>query len=262
MFFKMIRDNMRKHLTLGMSFRAIIDAKENNMVHGDKGIIIFIDTFLSLLESNKLYVTSKASFQLKEFVDELKKASSSHVLSKKEAKELNEIIERIKMTFLAESGTQDFFSITEKRIETSKLLDNVEALMAPNIFHSLPDIAQYDFKEAGKCIVFDRPTAAAFHILRGTESTLRQYYCSIVKRKRINSLMWGPILNHLKERKLNKPPAPLLDHLDNIRRNFRNPTQHPEKIYDIDEVQDLFNICVDVVNRMLTHMIVINKNKT
>ena len=42
----------------------------------------------------------------------------------------------------------------------------------------------------------------------------------------------------------------LLNNLDNIRQSFRNPTQHPEKIYDIQEVQDLWSLCVDVVNRM------------
>jgi hypothetical protein len=36
------------------------------------------------------------------------------------------------------------------------------------------------------------------------------------------------------------PPAALLDNLDGLRRNFRNPTQHPEKVYDIHEAQDLF----------------------
>jgi len=40
------------------------------------------------------------------------------------------------------------------------------------------------------------------------------------------------------------------DHLDHIRRSFRNPTQHPDKIYDIQEAQDLFGLCVDAVNRM------------
>lgn len=46
------------------------------------------------------------------------------------------------------------------------------------------------------------------------------------------------------------PQKELLDNLDNIRVSFRNPTQHPEKRYDIDEAQDLFNLCIEVVNRM------------
>ncbi|MCH8069815.1 MAG: hypothetical protein IID16_11195, partial [Candidatus Marinimicrobia bacterium] len=51
--------------------------------------------------------------------------------------------------------------------------------------------------------------------------------------------------------KTNKPPVELLDTLDRIRINFRNPTSHPDKIYDIEEAQDLFGLCVDAINRMV-----------
>ena len=40
--------------------------------------------------------------------------------------------------------------------------------------------------------------------------------------------------------------------LDHIRSNFRNPTDHPEKIYDIEEVQDLLNVRCDAISRMVT----------
>ena len=52
--------------------------------------------------------------------------------------------------------------------------------------------------------------------------------------------MWGPMVDSLRKRKT-RVSKPLLDNLDNIRYSFRNPTQHPEKTYDIEEVQDLFN---------------------
>ena len=50
----------------------------------------------------------------------------------------------------------------------------------------------------------------------------------------------------------NQLPNPItLNHLDNIRDSFRNPTLHPNKRYDIQEVQDLLGVSVDVVNRMI-----------
>ncbi len=61
---------------------------------------------------------------------------------------------------------------------------------------------------------------------------------------------WWHILDELGKSK-DANLQPLYDHLNNIRRNFRNPTQHPDKIYDIEEVQDLFNLCIDVVDRMV-----------
>src|SRR5687767_6428536 len=101
-----------------------------------------------------------------------------------------------------------------------------------------------------KCIAFERPTAAAFHILRGTEDVLRSYYRRMVRNGRIKSSMWGAIVQDLRKRGATKAHVTLNNHLDNIRSSFRNPTQHPEAIYDIHEVQDLWAVCIDVVNRM------------
>jgi len=155
----------------------------------------------------------------------------------------------LRNTLFAEAQGNVAFILTDKRIDVNKLLSAVPALMAPGVFDSLPDVARYDFMEAGKCIAFELPTAAAFHLLRGTEGMLRHFYCSLVRRGRVEPL-WGPMVESLRRRRT-PPPAPLLDNLDNIRRSFRNPTQHPDKIYDIQEVQDLFGLCVDAVNRMV-----------
>ena len=76
-------------------------------------------------------------------------------------------------------------------------------------------------------------------------------YSQMVKRNRITSTLWGQIVNDLRRKSLTKKYDALNNHLDNIRVSFRNPTQHPEKTYDIDEAQDLWSVCVDVVNRMV-----------
>jgi hypothetical protein len=143
------------------------------------------------------------------------------------------------------------FTPTPKRLDLTRLLSDVSSLFAPDVFNALPSGARYDFSEAGKCIAFERATAAAFHILRATEDVLRFYYNGMVRHRRITSLMWGPIVIDLRKRTLTKQYEPLNNHLDNIRVSFRNPTQHPEAIYDVHEVQDLWAVCVDVVNRMI-----------
>ena len=139
-----------------------------------------------------------------------------------------------------------------KRLDLDKLLESIDDLFSPRTFDALPEIARYDFSYAGKCIAYELSTAAAFHILRGTEAVLRKYYEAMVKQKRIKSRNWGPIVNDLRARKATAQHKVLNNHLDNIRASFRNPTQHPEKVYDIHEVQDLFSLCVDVVNRMVS----------
>jgi len=42
----------------------------------------------------------------------------------------------------------------------------------------------------------------------------------------------------------------MLDHLDHIRVSFRNPIQHREARYELEEAQDLLSLSIDALNRM------------
>ena len=89
--------------------------------------------------------------------------------------------------------------------------------------------------------------------MRGTEAVLRAFYLRLVHRKRVKQLLWGPLVQDLRVRRKFAGATEytvLFANLDNIRLSFRNPTQHPDKIYDTQEVQDLWGLSVDVVNRM------------
>jgi hypothetical protein len=109
------------------------------------------------------------------------------------------------MTLEAESAGLFAFVTTEKRISVDKLLDNVRSLVTPSTYDVLPEIARCDLNEAGKCIAYERPTAAAFHLLRGTESVLREYYLSIVKRGRVDLLLWDAMVRSLAGRRRGRP---------------------------------------------------------
>ncbi|WP_369045202.1 hypothetical protein [Sinomonas sp. P10A9] len=160
----------------------------------------------------------------------------------------------VREALLAEAeGTVNYVA-SDKRYTVRKLTEEFTSLMAHGVYDALPEIAQRDFREAGKCIAYELPTSAAFHLMRGTEAVLRHYYEQKVRRSRIGEpRMWGPITNHLKDK---KTPSGLIEALDNIRRNYRNPTQHPDKIYDLDEAQDLLSLSLDVTNRMMRDLLV------
>lgn len=237
------------YIFFGASLRYLFDARAGDPVHGKTFILENIDKVLARLKEYELPVTQRAASELYEFRDKLAKSVSKHTLTADESLKLGEIMQDVRKTLSAESKGKVAFIVTDKRIDVNKLLSDVPGLMAPGVFNSLPEIAKHDFMEAGKCIAFELPTAAAFHLLRGTESVLRELYCSIVRKRRVE-LLWYHMVGSLRKRRT-PLPAPLLDHLDHIRQNFRNPTQHPEKIYDIQEVQNLFHLCVDAVDRMV-----------
>lgn len=240
-----------KYIFFGTAMRFLQDAYVGMLVKGEGYILENIDSFLDCLDEFSLPVTKRASQELKEFRKKMKKLRSTHRLNNTETEKLKKIMYELRIVLDAETEGNFAFIVTDKRIDVKKLLSNPSALMAPNIFKSLPKVAQQDFFEAGKCIAFELPTAAAFHLLRGTESVLREFYCSLVKNRRVKPLLWGNILKHLSERR-KKPPQVLLNNLDNIKNSFRNPTNHPDMIYNIEEAQDLFGLCIEVVNRMIS----------
>jgi hypothetical protein len=242
-----------EYVHFGTVLRYLQDTERGTPFHGDEFIGYNIEHFFHYLAEFNLLVTLRASVQLENFYEKLKKKDKKHELTVREASQLRDIMDDIRLTLDAETLGRLAFIATDKRINVDKLFYSVETLMAPGVFVTLPEVAKHDFEECGKCIVFERPTAAAFHMLRGTESVLRMFYLALVKRKRLSTLMWGPVIDALKKRR-NSPPDELLNNLDNIRKSFRNPTQHPEKIYDIQEAQDLFSLCVDVINRMIRYL--------
>ena len=118
------------------------------------------------------------------------------------------------------------------------------------MFEKLEEIARTDISSACRCILFGEATAAAFHVLRATESVLTSYYYKHRKQKRLSNPMWANMVDQLRAKAKNKPPAALIAALDNIRTAYRNPTQHPKATYQIDSAQDLFGVCLDAIGKM------------
>ncbi len=237
------------YIKCGTGLRFLQDSAAGRTIHGEGRVVRNLEIVLGALVEFGLPVTLRAAGPLKELLAELKATDAEAKLTADQARRMSKACADLRTTLTAETSGTFAYIVTDKRLALEKLLGSPSSLFRPTVFAALTDIAKYDITEACRCIAFERATAAAFHTLRGTESVLREFYFSRVKRNRVDPPMWGPVLIHL--RKIKKPPAPeLLDNLDNIRRSFRNPTQHPDKIYDIHEAQDLFGLCVDVINRM------------
>ncbi len=239
-----------EYIQVGTDLRFLQDTIEGYRVFIEDGISDNIKRLLRDIESLELNVTLRASYKLVNFIEKFDKEDKERRITKEENVELKEILNEIRFTMTAEATGIFAFITTEKRYDTIKLLDKIEKLFSPGIYSNMPAMAQLDFAESGKCIAFERATAAAFHILRGTETIVRLYYRKFI-RKDPAGKTWGQMLTELKNKPSGKKPNIVtLNHLINIKDSFRNPTQHPDKIYDIHEVQDLLSLCIDVVNKM------------
>ena len=179
-----------KYIGLGTGFRYLQEAHVGHPIHGNSYILYNIEQVLDNLNSMNFNVTLRATFELKEIYKEFLEKDSNAKLSLNEADNLERIMNTLRPTFTAEAEGIFTYIVTDKRLNTDKLIEKVEELFSPDIFNKLSDIAQYDFKEAGKCIVFERSTAAAFHLMRGVESALKLYYKKYIKSTQSN-LTWG-----------------------------------------------------------------------
>jgi len=254
----MVKRSVRTYWWFGTCVRYLQDAKVDYRIGAkDDGKYVLSNLFnvFRYLSDLGLAVTREASSELREFARELSQSSPDARLTAAQATRLRDLTSDLRLTLNAELGLLEAFVVTPKRLDVQKLLNNVPTMLPSGCFERLPPIAQYDLDEAGKCTAFERPTAAAFHLMRATEAVLRAYYCSIVRRGRVD-LMWGPIVRHLRSRRDASRHGPLLNHLDHIRVSFRNPTQHPDMRYTMDEVQDLWGVCIDAVGRMAKQLAV------
>ena len=239
-----------EYYAFGYNYYLLQNECKGIKIHGRRdSLLTRIRDFRETLKELDLQVTLQACENLKKIYYRARKLPKDATVDDDLAKKITKIINDIDVTLDAELKLRASYIVTPKRIPIENLLNKPEDSFAKDVFQKLPPICRYDFHEAGKCIAFALPTAAVFHIMRGTEGALRWYYCSIVKRKRVKVLLWNAMVESLRKRR-KSPPRPLLDNLDSIRRNFRNPTQHPDARYDLDGAQDLYGVGIDAVNRM------------
>jgi hypothetical protein len=159
-------------------------------------------------------------------------------------------LQQIETVVFPEAIIKRVYVLPNRRFNSEYLLNSPQMLLKQGVFEKLDAIAQQDISSACRCILFGEATAAAFHILRATESVLKSFYFKHKRQNRLEKPMWGSMLTELKAKTKNKPPATLMTSLDLIRTAYRNPTQHPEATYEIDGAQDLFGVCLDVIGKM------------
>lgn len=172
-------------------------------------------------------------------------------LTSQQAELVRDSILKLETTVFAESKTRIIAVPVPRRIELTHLLQTPEKVLGKDVYSALTELAQSDIQAACRCIAFECATAAAFHVLRAVEECVRVLYKAYFPRGN-EKRPWGALTTELK----NKPRKPIPDlilmtHLDHIRQRFRNPTDHPEKIYEIEEAEDLTSIAVDIINRCM-----------
>ncbi len=196
-------------------------------------------------------ISLRGFITLDDFLAEFKKLPDKTV-SMNKLEEIEKIMYGLEQIAFAEATGKNAYLLGDDRYTLKALVSDPASMFAPGIYEQFSEIAQYDFTEAFQCLVFSRPTASAFHMLRATEDVIKQLYLSLIRTKRDKHPTWGSMTIAFKSRKrVPKEVKDLIPQLDNVRERFRNPTDHPLKIYTSHEASDLVSICTNLVNQIM-----------
>lgn len=151
----------------------------------------------------------------------------------------------------AEWDKEAVFAVYVKRAFDSTVLvwDGLR-LFPPNLGKLVPE-ATVDFQSAAKCIAFELPTAAAFHLCRGFEAVVRRLFeskCGPLPSKPADRTL-GALLGALERAGLDKKLFAALRDLKDL---HRNPSMHPEHTLEsVDEAVTLLNAMDAPISHML-----------
>jgi hypothetical protein len=223
------------------------------------------DIFLRILvepphEPLPLKLSIASALELLEKHSDLGQRYGSRILGSAESKPGEDVFFNAAMEG-AERAARDFEAVLEKELlathayfvspkgayDTSILLERAEAAITESFLHLLPEHAIQDFREAGRCLALEVPTASGYHATRSVEAVLRHWHHLLIKdsaageegKPNSAALRWARL-----EADLVKHGAPksTVGILTQIRELHRNPIMHPEIFLSIGEAMSLFDI--------------------
>ena len=153
----------------------------------------------------------------------------------------------------AECGQLDTYFVSQKgAYSTADLVEHAELILPESVRADVSARAVSDIQAAGRCLAFDNPTAAGFHLLRAVESVMADFYFHVVGKKIPTRMRnWGIYIKRLKKEETNSKVVGILDH---IRENYRNPITHPDVFLTSEDAEVLFGVGTSAITIMIRVM--------
>lgn len=150
----------------------------------------------------------------------------------------------------AECQQLDTYFVSQKvAYSMPDLVERAEMLLPESVRAKVPSHCINDMKAAGRCLAFDNPTAAGFHLARAVESVMAEFYVHVVGKQMPTRMRnWGIYIKQLRASGADAKVVGLLDH---IREDYRNPITHPEVTLDSEEIEVLMGVSVSAITRMI-----------
>lgn len=169
---------------------------------------------------------------------------------------LKEKYRSFESVLLATLRTSQMYYVSPKGgYNTLYLTENGHLIFPRSLKDKVPQ-AIPDINHATRCIAFELPTAAGFHLHRANEAVLRVYWDNVtggLERPKNGNM--GDYLRELS--RLGKGRESVRNHLKSIKDFHRNPLMHPEQSLDtIDEAITLLASIRSSIGYMLEEITV------
>lgn len=233
-------------ILIGLAIRLLRNVKPG---YPKSHITIHLTMLEKKLEDNNFAVSLAAINKSKEVAEKIF-STTGEIIENPLARDFTDAIASLENTIFAEAKTKTIFVIEPRRYSSEYLLREPEKFFRDNEFDKLSELAKFNFRSACNCLLFAQSTAVAFHLFRATEEVLRQYHNLHKKPGRQKQLTWEIMTEELKKKRTKRPSDNLLYALDNIRESYKNPCLQADAIYDLNDAQNLFGLCVDVISQM------------
>jgi hypothetical protein len=145
-----------------------------------------------------------------------------------------------------------FFYVSPKGIySTMRLLEHATDLFPKEVLDRIPEVVD-DWREAGRCLALDLPTAAAFHIFRVVEAVSKKYAITF-KGGPLDSTERA-LGGHLRVLRNAMANGKVIEFLDHFREFHRNPSSHETGLLTQGEVFLTFSVAQGVIQAMVADM--------
>jgi hypothetical protein len=203
----------------------------------------------------------ESGFKLVNAIDAVvNKGPSAGPLEFMEAYSVSSEAKRFETILTAELSVSDSYFVSQKGLySTIDLIERAEIIFPESIRQYLSSEAVNEVRQAGKCLAFELPTSAGFHILRAAEDVIREYYGELagtLPQKKARN--WGMYINGLRKHGAN---LKVIAALEQIKDMHRNPIIHPEVTLSMEEAITLFGMVIGAMVAMVMELVELRASK-
>ena len=170
-----------------------------------------------------------------------------------QAASISQRLQEFEHVINAELAHIETFVTSPKGIfDTKGLVEYADRMFSDAVRSWLSEQALTDIRQAGRCLAFELPTAAGFHLARAVEESIRKYY-KLVSGKPYSQdnpgRSWAKYISSLKSEGADEK---VLNALDQMRDLHRNPISHPDVNLETEEAIMLMGLTQSAIVAMVT----------